>query len=133
MGDDRGGEVAAGTLQVLARVAVLGEKVGDLGVEGSDALVEIVDVVAEFADAAGCDSLSQAVAEGDALEFAQLALAVTAKGGGFADGSCCVRQNGAAGCLGAVSDKPSSLQLAMAPTISGPSAGPSSSRAVSTT
>lgn len=92
-------------------MAVLGEKVGDLGVEGSDALVEIVDVVAEFADAAGCDSLSQAVAEGDALEFAQLALAVTAKGGGFADGSCCVRQNGAAGCLGAVSDKPSSLQL----------------------
>jgi hypothetical protein len=56
------------------------------GVQGGDAVVEIVDVLSEFAKAAGGGALGEAVAEGDLLELAQLALAVAADRPGFSDG-----------------------------------------------
>jgi hypothetical protein len=65
---------------------VLGEQLGDLCIQGGDSVVEIVDVVSELADAARRGALGQAVAEADALERAQLALAVTAHHGRFGDG-----------------------------------------------
>jgi hypothetical protein len=46
----------------------------NLVVEGSDALVEVVDVAGEVADAAGRDLLDEAVAEADPLDPPQLAL-----------------------------------------------------------
>jgi hypothetical protein len=49
-------------------------------------VVEVVDVVSELADAAGGDALGEAVAEVQALELLQLALAVTADGAGLSDG-----------------------------------------------
>jgi hypothetical protein len=64
---------------------VLGEEVGDLGVQAGDAVVEVVDVASELADAARGGSLREAVAEFDALELAQLALALAANGPGLGD------------------------------------------------
>lgn len=66
--------------------AVLGEQIGDLGVEIGDALVEVVDVASELADAARRRALREAVAELDALELAQLALAVAANRSGLGNG-----------------------------------------------
>src|SRR5262245_50268637 len=42
--DHAGGDLSAGAVQVVERVAVLGEQCGDLGVELCDALVEVFDV-----------------------------------------------------------------------------------------
>ena len=81
-----GGEVAADAVELFERAAVLGEQVGDFGVEGGDAVVEIVDVLGELANAARGGALGEAVAERDALELAQFALAVAAERPGFSDG-----------------------------------------------
>ena len=86
MGDDDGGEVAADAVELFERAAVLGEQVGDFGVQGGDAVVEIVDVLGELAKAAGGGALGEAVAECDPLELAQFALAVAADRSGFSDG-----------------------------------------------
>src|SRR5213592_1993708 len=83
--DQTGGDLVAGAAEVGDRVAVLFEQLGDLGVEIADALVERVDVAGELADAARGDLFGQAVTEADALELAQLALAVAAQRGGLAD------------------------------------------------
>ena len=56
-------------MEVFERVVVLVEQLGDLGVEGGDALVEVVDVAGELADAACGGALNEAVAEIDALEL----------------------------------------------------------------
>ncbi|MGZ6670368.1 MAG: hypothetical protein ACXVH3_37600 [Solirubrobacteraceae bacterium] len=92
--------------------SVVGEQVSDLGVQGGDAMVEIVDVAGQFADAARGDSLGQSVAERDALELSQLSLAIAAQGPGFGDGVVLgpVRAQPLDG-LGAVSHKPAALQL----------------------
>ena len=66
-------------------LAVLGEQVGDLAVERGDPVVEVVDVAGELADAARRGALSEAVAEIDALEAAQHALAVAAQHTGLGD------------------------------------------------
>jgi hypothetical protein len=63
LGDDRGGEVGAGAVEVLERVADVGQEVGDLDVQGVDAVVEIVDVCGELTDAARGGALREAVAE----------------------------------------------------------------------
>jgi hypothetical protein len=77
--DQRGGDLVAGTQQIGDGVAVFLEQRGDLGVEVCDALVERVDVARQLADDAGGDGVGQAVAEADALELAQLALALAAQ------------------------------------------------------
>lgn len=51
------------------------EELRDLGVEGGDALVEVVDVAGEVTDAAGRDLLDEAITEADPPEAAQRALA----------------------------------------------------------
>ena len=86
MGDDGGSEVGAGALQFGEWVVVLVEQLGDLFVEGGDALVEVLDVAGQLADAARGDLVGEAVAEADPLEPAQGALAVAAQDTGFADG-----------------------------------------------
>ena len=57
---------------------MLVEQLGDLSVEAGDALVEVLDVAGQFADAAGGELFCESVAEADPLEPAQLALAVAA-------------------------------------------------------
>jgi hypothetical protein len=52
LGDARRSEVAANPLDLFKRVAVVGEQIGNLGVERGDALVEVVDAAGELADAA---------------------------------------------------------------------------------
>jgi hypothetical protein len=97
-------------LQVGERVVVLVEQLGDLVVECGDALVEVLDVAGQFADAARGDLVGEAVTEADPLEPAQFALAVAAQRTGFADGVLL----GPVGAqpldrLGAVADKAAAL------------------------
>jgi hypothetical protein len=84
--DQRGGDLVAGAEEVGDGVAVLFEQGSDLGVDVVDALVERVDVSGELADDGGGDGVGQAVAEADALELAQLALALAAQRRRFGDG-----------------------------------------------
>jgi hypothetical protein len=62
LGDDGGGEVGAGAVEVSQGVLVLDEQLGDLSVEVGDAAVEVGDVSGELADAAcrgaSCSRLS---------------------------------------------------------------------------
>ena len=99
-------------MEILERVAVVGEEVGDLDVQGVDAVVEVVDVGGELADAARGGALSEAVAEIDAFELAQLTLAIAAQGPGFGDGVVLgpVSAQPLDG-LGAVTDKAAALQF----------------------
>ena len=54
-------------MQVGDWVAMLVKELVDLRVEGGGALVEVIDVAGEVADAAGGDLLNEAVAEADSL------------------------------------------------------------------
>jgi hypothetical protein len=63
VGDHGGGDLRSGAVQVADWVAVLLEELRDLGVEGGDALVEVLDVAGEVADAARSDLLDEAVTE----------------------------------------------------------------------
>src|SRR5262249_22256958 len=85
LGDDRGGEVRAGSVKIPERIAVLGEQLCDLPVELDDAGVEILDVASELADAAGCRARGKAFAQLQALELLELALAVTADDAALCD------------------------------------------------
>lgn len=112
LGDDRRGQIAADPVDLLEWIAVIGEQLGDLGVEGCDALVEVLDVAGKFADAARGGALRKAVAEMDPGEVAQGALAVSAQNAGFRDRIllCPVRAQ-PLDRLGAVADEPAALQL----------------------
>ena len=68
MRDHCRGDLRPCAVQVGDRVAVLGEQLRDLRVERGDALVEVLDVAREVADAAGRDLLDEAVTEADAFE-----------------------------------------------------------------
>ena len=74
--------------------------------------VEVLDVAGELADAASGDSLGQAVAEADALEPAQLALAIATNDPGLGD-RVELSPVGAQALdrLGAVADEAAALQL----------------------
>src|SRR5206468_8589184 len=70
-----GDDLRASAVEVADWIAVLGEQLRVLRVEGGDALVEVLDVASEVTEAARRDLLDEAVAEPDPLEPAQLALA----------------------------------------------------------
>ena len=67
------------------RVAVLSQQLSDLGVEIFDALVEVVDVARELANATRSDPFGQAFAKANALELLEFADAITADHAGFGD------------------------------------------------
>jgi hypothetical protein len=108
LGDDRGREVGAGAEEVVERVVVLGEQLGDLCVQRGDSVVEVVDVVCEFADAARRGALGQAVAEADALlSWRSSRWRSQRMTDASATGSSWVPPDG----LGAVADRAPALQL----------------------
>jgi len=57
--DHRRGDLRPGAVKLGDWVAVLGEQLRDLGVEGGDALVEVLDITHEVAVAAGRDLLDE--------------------------------------------------------------------------
>jgi len=134
--DHRRGDLGAGAVEVRDRVAVLCEQLRDLGVEGCDALVEVLDVAGEITDAAGCDLLDEAIAEADPLEPPQLALAGEIDDARLGDRVDLIPVGAEPlDRLGAVADEAASCSSssANARTSSGSSAGPSSARLRSTT
>src|SRR5215218_1138937 len=110
--DHCGGDLRTGAVEVADRVAVLLEQLRDLGVEGSDPLVEVLDVAGEVMDAASRDPLDEAVAEVDPLEPAQLALSCDVDDTSLADGVDLIPVGAKPlGRLGAIADETASLQL----------------------
>jgi hypothetical protein len=110
--DHAGGDLCAGAVQVVERVAVLGEQRGDFGVELCDALVEVFDVTGEVADAAGRDLLDKSRTEADPLQAAQLALAGQVDNACLADRVDLIPVGAQAlDRLGAVADEAPPLQL----------------------
>ena len=63
-----------------------GEQLSNLGIQCGDPAVEVVDVTSELSDAARGGALREALAELDALELSQLALAITADDAALSDG-----------------------------------------------
>ena len=63
LGDQRGGDLVAGSEQVADGVAVRFEQRGDLGLELVDAAVEVFDVAGELADGGRRDALSESIAK----------------------------------------------------------------------
>jgi hypothetical protein len=83
--DQRGSDLVARAEQIVDRVAVLIKQRGDLGLELGDPAVEVFDVAGKLADGCRGDAFGQAIAEADALEPAQLALAIEVHDRGFGD------------------------------------------------
>ena len=85
MGDQGGGDLIAGAEKIRDRVAMLGEQFSDPVLEPGDALVEVLDVAGEFADAPGGDLLGQSVTKGDAAQPFERGRAVATKDLGLGD------------------------------------------------
>jgi hypothetical protein len=110
--NDGDGDLRAGAVQVGDRIAVLFEQERELGVERGDALVAVLDVAREVADAAGRDLFDQPVAETDSPETAQLALSGEVDHAALADGVDLIPVGAEPlDGLGAVADEATSLEL----------------------